>query len=194
MAAAGSTARGDTAPRLPDSRSLEAERTLRWIGAGALGCVAGVAISALAFLLLPDPAGRTNGSLQSDVAGIVATAAPRTPVEGEFDRHYQMTEAEERAEIPRPAPGAATAAPQVDSEYPEPAAQPAPAAAFAEGEPAGPNEATHVVEEGETLWGIATDNGVDVGNLAARNGLPQDALVMAGDLIVIPTATFEGEP
>ena len=189
MAASGSTARGDAASRLPDSRSLEAERTLRWIGVGALGCVAGVAISALVFLLLPDPGGRTDGSLQSDVAGIVATAAPRTPVDSGFGRRYQMTEAEERAEIPRPVRRAATASPQVDAEYDEPAAEPEPAAAFAGGEPAGPNEATHVVEEGETLWGIAADNGIDVRDLAARNGLPEDALVMTGDLLVIPAAS-----
>ena len=189
MAASGSTARGDDASRLPDSRSLEAERTLRWIGVGALGCVAGVAISALVFLLLPGPGGRTDGSLQSDVAGIVATAAPRTPVDSGFGRRYQMTEAEERAEIPRPVRRAATAAPQVDAEYREPATEPAPTAAFAGGEPAGPNEATHVVEEGETLWGIAADNGVDVSDLAARNGLPEDALVVTGEMLVIPAAS-----
>ena len=191
MAASGSTARGDDASRLPDSRSLEAERTLSWVGVGALGCVAGVAISALVFLLLPGPGGRTDSGLQSDVAGIVATAAPRTPVDSGFGRRYQMTEAEERAEIPRPVRRAAvdTPTPAVDAEQSEPAPQPASSEAFAGGEPAGPGEATHVVAEGETLWGIAADNGVDVSDLAARNGLPEDALVVTGEMLVIPAAS-----
>jgi hypothetical protein len=195
MAASGSTSRGDAAALLPDSRCSEAERTLSWIGVWALGCVAGIAISAVAFLLLPSAGDRTNASLQSDVAGIVATAAPpKTSVESRRGGDYQMTEAEERAEIPRPVQQAATAAPQAAPEYAEPAAEPGPATAFAGGEPAGLDEATHVVEEGETLWGIAADNGIDARDLAARNGLPEDALVVVGDVIVIPAATVDSQP
>jgi LysM repeat protein len=197
VAASGSTWRGDAVPRSADSQAHEVERTLSWIGVGALGCVAGVVISALVFLLLPSPGGRTDSGLQSDVAGIVAKAArSEATIDGGFDRHYQMTEAEERAEIPRPVRQAAvdTPTPSVDAEQSEPAPQPASSEVFAGGEPAGPGEATHVIAEGETLWGIAADNGLDVSDLAARNGLPEDALVMTGDVLVIPAATVDGQP
>jgi len=194
VAASGSPRRDDAASRFVDSRGREAERTLSWIGVGALGCVAGIAISALAFLLLPGPRGTGNGSFESHVAGVIATAPPRMPVDGGRAPDYQMTEAEKKAEFPRPVRPSATAIPPVEVEDVEPAPEPPPSAALAGGDPAGPDEVTHVVEEGETLWGIAADNGIDVGDLAARNGLPEDALVVTGDILVIPTTASEGQP
>ena len=192
IAASRTASRGDAASPLADSRGREAERTLSWIGVGALGCIAGIAITALAFLLLPGPAG--TGSFESHVAGVVATAAPNTTVRSGLERQYQMTAAEERAEIPGPVPQPATAASPADAAYPEPAADPAPTASLAGGEPAGPDETTHVVEEGETLWGIAANNGIKAADLAARNGLPEDALVVTGDILVIPATASEGQP
>ena len=115
-------------------------------------------------------------------------------VEGRPGGDYQMTEAEAKAEIPRAVRQPTTAISPVDAGYPEPAPEPAPTATFARGDPAGPGEATHVVEQGETLWGIAADNGMDASDLAARNGLPEDALVVTGDVLVIPAAIVEAEP
>jgi hypothetical protein len=168
---------------------------LTWTGVGALGCVAGIAISALAFLLLPGPGGTANGSLESHVASVIATAPPpATTFRGTPVPNYQMTEAEEKAEIPRWVRPSATAIPTVEPQDAEPAPEPAPSAVLAVGDPAGPGETTHVVEEGETLWHIAADNGMKVGDLAARNGLPEDALIMTGDVLVIPAATVDNQP
>ncbi|MGD0764902.1 MAG: LysM domain-containing protein [Dehalococcoidia bacterium] len=64
--------------------------------------------------------------------------------------------------------------------------------AFASGQPAGVDENTHVVADGETLWDIAAANGVDLEALAARNGLSSDALVAAGDTLVIPASAPDG--
>jgi LysM repeat protein len=44
----------------------------------------------------------------------------------------------------------------------------------------------HTVEPGESLWSIASQNGLDVGELAAANGLSPDTSLLAGDSVVIP--------
>jgi LysM repeat protein len=48
--------------------------------------------------------------------------------------------------------------------------------------------AIHEVAPGETLSGIAIADGLPVGLLAAANGLPIDAHVIAGSILVIPAA------
>jgi N-acetylmuramoyl-L-alanine amidase len=46
----------------------------------------------------------------------------------------------------------------------------------------------HTVEPGESLWSIAAQDGLSVEELAAANGLSPDALLVAGDTILIPPA------
>ena len=48
--------------------------------------------------------------------------------------------------------------------------------------------ATHVVAPGETLWGIAQNNGVSASALAAANGLSRETRVVAGTSLTIPAA------
>ncbi len=45
----------------------------------------------------------------------------------------------------------------------------------------------HVVEPGETLWSISAANNFTTRTVAAFNGLPEDAQVIAGTTIEIPT-------
>jgi soluble lytic murein transglycosylase-like protein len=46
----------------------------------------------------------------------------------------------------------------------------------------------HTVLPGETLWSIAQQDGLTVDELAAANGLSPDALLVAGETILIPPA------
>ena len=46
----------------------------------------------------------------------------------------------------------------------------------------------HTVVEGESLWSIATANGMDPGTLAAANGLSGDSQVVLGSTVNIPAA------
>jgi len=48
--------------------------------------------------------------------------------------------------------------------------------------------ATHVVAPGETLWGIAQNNGLSARTVAAANGLSPEAQVVAGTSLTIPAA------
>ena len=65
---------------------------------------------------------------------------------------------------------------------------------------AGPATASvsHTVTEGETLWSIASANGISTATLAAANGLSPDAQVVLGSTILIPGggtgATAGGAP
>jgi len=47
----------------------------------------------------------------------------------------------------------------------------------------------HTVVEGESLWSIATANGMDPGTLAAANGLSPDSQVVLGTTVNIPAAS-----
>ena len=44
----------------------------------------------------------------------------------------------------------------------------------------------HTVEQGESLWSIAAQNGLSVDQLAAANGLSSDASLLAGATVLIP--------
>ncbi len=59
---------------------------------------------------------------------------------------------------------------------------------------ASPAEASipHAVQPGETLWSIATANGISVEAVAGFNGLPADTYVTAGQTIQVPTVA-DGE-
>src|SRR3954469_15652813 len=46
----------------------------------------------------------------------------------------------------------------------------------------------HTVGEGETLWSIASANGLTPAALAAANGIPEDAHVVLGSTIQVPAA------
>jgi LysM repeat protein len=46
----------------------------------------------------------------------------------------------------------------------------------------------HTVEPGESLWSIAVEDGLTVEELAAANGLSPDAMLVAGDTLLIPPA------
>ena len=46
---------------------------------------------------------------------------------------------------------------------------------------------THVVQPGESLWGIAVANNLTTRTVAVFNGLPEDALLIAGESIEVPT-------
>lgn len=45
----------------------------------------------------------------------------------------------------------------------------------------------HVVQPGETLWSISAANNLTTQTVAAYNGLPEDALVVVGETIQVPT-------
>jgi LysM repeat protein len=47
---------------------------------------------------------------------------------------------------------------------------------------------THVVQPGETLTSVAAANGISTTTLAAANGLAEDALLISGQEITIPTS------
>lgn len=46
---------------------------------------------------------------------------------------------------------------------------------------------THTVQPGETLWSIAAASNLTTRTVAAYNGVPEDALVVAGQTIEVPT-------
>ena len=50
-----------------------------------------------------------------------------------------------------------------------------------------PAALTHVVQPGESLWGIAVANNLTTRTVAVFNGLPEDALLIAGESIEVPT-------
>jgi LysM repeat protein len=52
--------------------------------------------------------------------------------------------------------------------------------------------AEHSVVWGESLWSVATANGISVEALAAANGLAADAYLIEGQELSIPTATSSG--
>jgi LysM repeat protein len=54
--------------------------------------------------------------------------------------------------------------------------------------------ASHVVAPGETLWGIAQNNGLSAGAVAAANGLSPEARVVAGTSLTIPAGTAASAP
>src|SRR5688572_31560902 len=50
-------------------------------------------------------------------------------------------------------------------------------------------EVAHTVQPGETLWSIAAANNLTTRTVAAYNGLPEDAQVVLGSTIRVPTTT-----
>ena len=47
--------------------------------------------------------------------------------------------------------------------------------------------APHVVQPGETLWSISASNNLTTRTVAVYNGVPEDATVVAGETIEVPT-------
>lgn len=47
----------------------------------------------------------------------------------------------------------------------------------------------HAVQAGESLWSIASANGISVVSLAAANGLSQDAQIITGSSLIIPSGS-----
>ena len=45
----------------------------------------------------------------------------------------------------------------------------------------------HLVQPGESLWSVAVANGLSVAAVAAANGLSEDAMLIAGETIQVPT-------
>lgn len=45
---------------------------------------------------------------------------------------------------------------------------------------------THLVAEGDTLWSIALEHGVEIDQIAALNGLDADAILSVGQQLIIP--------
>jgi hypothetical protein len=131
---------------------------LSWIGVGALSCVGGVIISALAFLLLPAP----------QIAGNDFESQGWRHCDGRRDRpsrcgaaRGQTTAAAEGTEILRPVAPVDSPIAEVEVEPELPSAS---SATRPSGEPAAAGETTHVVVEGETLWAIARANGMTLAN------------------------------
>jgi LysM repeat protein len=52
--------------------------------------------------------------------------------------------------------------------------------------------ASHIVTPGESLWSIASANGLPVETLAANNGLPADSLLLIGQTIEVPASSSSG--
>ena len=200
-------------PAPADSGGAAAGHASGWLAFGALGGFAGIAIGVCAFFFLPGPRGGTHEnasaplpSATSQVLGEVAPSRSGQPARADADSQPALrgttptaTAAEPNDDEPAPAadqvPTSASAESAVapdDAGLVAADSAAAPAVAFASGQPAGVDESTHVVGDGETLWDIAAADGVDVEDLAARNGLSSDALVVAGDVLVIPASTTGG--
>jgi LysM repeat protein len=62
-------------------------------------------------------------------------------------------------------------------------------AVLAAAAPPAPARVAHTVEPGETLWSIAAANNFTTRALAAANGLPAGAHIMAGSTIWVPTVS-----
>jgi soluble lytic murein transglycosylase-like protein len=54
--------------------------------------------------------------------------------------------------------------------------------------------ATYVVQSGDTLWHIATTDGVTVSQLAAANGLSPNGILQIGTQLTIPSASASAAP
>jgi LysM repeat protein len=52
--------------------------------------------------------------------------------------------------------------------------------------------ASHVVQPGESLWSVASANGISVESLAAYNGLSSDYQLITGETITVPAASEVG--
>ena len=61
------------------------------------------------------------------------------------------------------------------------------AAVVALGAPVASASAPHVIQPGETLWSVSAANNLTTRTVAAFNGLPEDAQVVAGQTINVPT-------
>jgi LysM repeat protein len=61
------------------------------------------------------------------------------------------------------------------------------AGAGAAGAPAARAAVAHVVQPGESLWSIAAANNFTTASVAAYNGISEDAMLIAGETIQIPT-------
>ena len=221
MAASASPSELAAGPRQPASGGAAAPNAPGWRVFAALGGVAGIAIGVCAFFFLPGPKGGAGESLRSPVAArdLSSDSTSEGLDRVRLSRSAQPTKAEADAEIQRPLKGAASVAAAAEPNDGRPASEAAqvptsasvesavalddaglvapdsdaaPAVAFANGQAAGVDEYTHLVGDGETLWDIAAANGVDVEDLATRNGLSSDALVAAGDVLVIPAVTTGG--
>ena len=172
------------------------DNILKWFGVAAAGCVVGVVVTVAMFLFLAAPVYEPNDSLESVVAPLMVE--PSAPLDDSGSavapQRDETGEASHDADPPwllNRLGGAPTVNQAVES---EPTLESAPTARFARGAPADTGEQTHLVVEGETLWEIAINNGVDPGDLATRNGLTSDDLIVAGDALVIPSATANNQP
>lgn len=61
------------------------------------------------------------------------------------------------------------------------------AAALGVWTPSAGAELPHVVQPGETLWSIAASNNLTTRTVAVYNGIPEDAHVVVGETITVPT-------
>jgi LysM repeat protein len=62
------------------------------------------------------------------------------------------------------------------------------AAVLALGAPVASASVPHVIQPGETLWSVSAANNLTTRTVAAFNGLPEDAQVVAGQTVNVPTA------
>jgi LysM repeat protein len=172
------------------------DNILKWFGVAAAGCAVGVVVTVAMFLFLATPVYEPNDSLESVVAPLVVD--PSAPLDDSASAATPQQDESGEASHDVDPPwllnrlgGTPTVSQAVESES---TLESAPAARFARGAPVDTGEQTHLVGEGETLWDIAINNGVDPGDLATRNGLAPDDLIVAGDTLVIPSATAENQP
>ena len=172
------------------------DNILKWFGVAAAGCVVGVVVTVAMFLFLAAPVYEPNDSLESVVAPLVVE--PSAPLDDSGSaatpQQDETGEASHDADPPwllNRLGGAPTVSQAVESES---TLESAPTAQFSRGAPPDVSEQTHLIGEGETLWEIAINSGVDPGDLAARNGLAPDDLIVAGDTLVIPSATANNQP
>lgn len=219
MAASSLPLESDVEPSPPDSGGATAGHAPGWLVFGALGGVAGIAIGVCAFFFLPGPTGGTGESAEPAVAAsaLLPSTASQALDKVELSRSDQPTRAAAHSQpvlrvatptttaaepnddepapaadqVPTSASAESAAAPD-DAGLVAPDSDAAPAVAFASGQPADVDEYTHVVGDGETLWDIAAADGVNVEDLADRNGMSSDALVAAGDVLVIPASIPDG--
>lgn len=178
------------------SPGRDRDHMLRWVGVATLSGAAGVAIGVLASLFFLTPADSTDATLESVVAP--AFAEPATPSvfygSSEASQLDQAFEALESAEIQRFLSRSRSTLADGQQGEVLPPTENLPTVTFASGVPAGDGEQTHFVAEGETLWDIASQYGVSVEDLAARNGFASDAWIATGDTLTIPVVASPEQP
>ena len=145
------------------------------------------------FPTLPPPLATNTAAAATDLPLEVTTAAPATVTESAPPSATAASET--RAATDSPLQPSATPS-QITAPTATGTATAEPTAAPTDTPPAptsAPATSTHVVQQGETLFRIATRYGITVDELRAANGITGD-LIFAGQTLTIPAGAFTPTP